>query len=102
MVPSRNGCAFALNSSTWKDRHMTKRAITRELARYIVGLTYDDLPGATIEAAKQAMLDQLGVILLGSTLPWTQASYKVIQQLGGTPESTIIGLGWRTSVPDAA
>ncbi len=81
---------------------MAQRAVTRELARYIVDLKYEDLPQATVQAAKGAVLDQWGIMLMGSTLPWTQPSYEVVRELGGKPESTIVGYGTRVSAPDAA
>src|SRR5262245_65195678 len=81
---------------------MAQRAVTRELAQYIVNLKYQDLPQATIQAAKNAVLDQLGIMLMGSTLPWTQPSYEVVRELGGKPESTIVRYGTKVSAPDAA
>ena len=81
---------------------MTKRAVTRELAQYIVNLKYEDLPQATIQAAKEAVLDQSGIMLMGSTLPWTQPSYDVVRELGSRPECTIVGYGTKVSAPDAA
>ena len=81
---------------------MTQRAVTRELAQYIVDLKCDDLSQATIQAAKGAVLDQCGIMLLGSTLPWTRPSYEVVRELGGRPESTIVRYGTKVSAPDAA
>ncbi|MBI2987337.1 MAG: MmgE/PrpD family protein [Deltaproteobacteria bacterium] len=81
---------------------MAQRAVTRELAQYIVNLKYEELPQATIQAAKKAVLDQLGIMLMGSTLPWTQPSYEVVRELGGRAESTIVRYGTRVSAPDAA
>src|SRR5687767_14812390 len=81
---------------------MAQRPVTRELAQYIVNLKYEDLPQATVEAAKGAVLDQLANILIGSTLPWTRPSYEVVRELGGRPESTIVRYGTKVSAPDAA
>jgi 2-methylcitrate dehydratase PrpD len=72
------------------------------LATYIVELKYEDLSPETIQAAKEAALDQFGIMLMGSTLPWTQPSYKVIQELSSKAECTIVGTATRVAAPDAA
>jgi 2-methylcitrate dehydratase PrpD len=78
------------------------RPVTRELAKYIVELKYEDLPLETIQATKEAVLDQIGIMLMGSTLPWTQPSYKVIRELSSKAECTIVGTATRVAAPDAA
>jgi 2-methylcitrate dehydratase PrpD len=81
---------------------MSKTSATREIAEYIVGLKYEELPEQTIAAAKEAVLDQLGIMLMGSTLPWTKPSYEVVLEQGSRPESTIVGWGGKVSAIDAA
>lgn len=81
---------------------MGNTSATREIAEYIAGLQYEELPEATIAAAKEAVLDQLGIMLMGATLPWTRPSYEVVRELGSKPESTIVGWGGKVSSVDAA
>jgi len=83
---------------------MTTKAdpIARGLAEYIASLKYEDLPAATVAAAKEAILDQFGIILMGSTLPWTRPSYELAMELGSKPQSTIAGHGDKVCSPDAA
>lgn len=81
---------------------MANRPVTRELAKYIVGLKYEDLLPETIQAAKEVALDQIGIMLMGSTLSWTQPSYKVMRELGSKAECTIVGTATRVAAPDAA
>jgi 2-methylcitrate dehydratase PrpD len=81
---------------------MSRPSATRELAEYIVALEYEELPEQTIAAAKEAVLDQLGIMLMGSTLPWTKPSYEVVREFGSKPESTIVGWGCKVSAVDAA
>jgi 2-methylcitrate dehydratase PrpD len=76
--------------------------ITRRLAHFAGGLRYEDIPGKVIEKAKDCILDQLGVELLGSTLEWNKIPYRYVVGLGGKDESTIVNYGTRTLALDAA
>ncbi|MFZ0666904.1 MAG: MmgE/PrpD family protein [Acidimicrobiales bacterium] len=76
--------------------------ITRQLATYASTISFEDLPSSTIDAAKRAVLDQLGLILIGSTLPWTAPLPRVVKALGGTGESTILGTGAKAPALHAA
>src|SRR5690606_10483119 len=62
----------------------------------------EHLPAETVEAAKDALLDQLGIMLTGSTLPWTEPVRRVIGEIGRPGECTVIGHGDRFSPVDAA
>jgi 2-methylcitrate dehydratase PrpD len=75
---------------------------TRELARFAVELQYADLPAPVIEKAKEIALHAWGVQLAGSTLPWSGSVYRFVQGQGGTPESTVLNFGLRTSAINAA
>ena len=81
---------------------MTAVPAARQLAEYITDLRYEDLHPATIEATKGAILDQLGIMLTGSTLPWTRPAYDVAVALGCREEATIVGSTTKVSMPDAA
>jgi 2-methylcitrate dehydratase PrpD len=54
------------------------------------------------EKAKEIILHSLGVQLAASTLPWSQLIYRYGEELGGTPRSTIVNYGLRTSPESAA
>jgi 2-methylcitrate dehydratase PrpD len=75
---------------------------TRELARFAVELRYADLPALVIEKAKEIALHAWGVQLAGSTLPWSRSVYRYVQAQGGTPESTVLNEGLKTSSVNAA
>ncbi|MBI2862919.1 MAG: MmgE/PrpD family protein [Chloroflexi bacterium] len=81
---------------------MNGDTIARRLARYVMGLQFEDLPAPVVAKAKECVLDQLGVQLRGSTLPWVQPVYRFVKTLGGRPESTITYYGDRTVAPYAA
>src|SRR5713101_7039000 len=77
---------------------------TDRLAGYAVAFRYEQLPLEAIEAARIIVLDTLGALLLGS-LPKYSASRltgDLAQNLGGVPECTLIGRGFKTSVANAA
>ena len=80
------------------------RFVTRELADWVAGLKFEDLPLAAIEEAGRVLADYLGESLfVGATKPWGQsiAAYCAAQG-GGQPESTIIATGKKTLASRAA
>ncbi len=81
---------------------MSEQPIALTLAEYVDGLGYADLPPATVAATKGAILDQLGIQLMGSTLPWTEPARRVAQELGAPGDATVVGHGDRLGVVDAA
>ncbi len=62
----------------------------------------DTLPDAVIDKAKECILDQLGVQLIASGLDWNRMAYRAIKRQGGVPEATIVALGDKTSMANAA
>lgn len=77
-------------------------ALAARLARYITELRYEQLPAETVQAAKDALLDELGIMLIGSTLPWTEPVRQVAGEIGRSGDCTVIGHGDRLSPVDAA
>ena len=76
---------------------------TAKLARHAATLSYSALPKSYVELIKQCVLDTLGVSIGASTLATeaqTVASY--VQDLGGKPESSILGFGGKAPAPWAA
>ncbi|MBA2364649.1 MAG: MmgE/PrpD family protein [Chloroflexia bacterium] len=77
---------------------------TDRLAKYAAAYRFDQLPVEAVEAAKVVVLDTLGALLLGS-LPKYSASRltgDLAKMLGGMPECTVIGRGFKTNVAQAA
>ena len=81
---------------------MSTPAITRELASFAIGLKYEDIPGDVIAKAKDCILDQLGVELIGSTLAWNKIALQYVENMGGRAESTVVNYGTRALALDAA
>ena len=75
---------------------------TKTLAQFIVDTTYDKLPGAVVEAAKVAILDGVANMLAGSTQDLATIIGKYVKESGGTPQSSVIGWGFKTNAPAAA
>lgn len=80
------------------------RMVTRELAEWVAGLRFEDLPDAVVEEAGRAFADFLGECLfVGGTKSWGQSiAAFCAQDGGGQPEATIIATGERTLTARAA
>lgn len=74
---------------------------TRELAAFVAGLRFSDVPAAVVEKAKICVLDALGCMLFGSTLPWTRRVAEMALEQGGAEQASLIGIGRRASVTQA-
>ncbi len=77
-------------------------SIAERLAADVAALTFEGLPPAVVEKAKQCVLDYVGVALLGATLPNVSPARRVVGEMGGRPESTIVYFGDRTTPAYAA
>jgi 2-methylcitrate dehydratase PrpD len=75
---------------------------TEILARHIVETTYESLPAEVVRAAKDVILDGVGVMLAGSQEEPPRIAAEYAREMGGLPQCTVFGLGLRTSPPMAA
>ncbi|MFQ5831004.1 MAG: MmgE/PrpD family protein [Candidatus Methylomirabilia bacterium] len=69
---------------------------TAQLAEFIVKSRWEDLPPATLEAAKRAILDSVGVILAGAAEPPARIVQRIAEAEGGAPLCTVLGAPMRT------
>jgi len=76
--------------------------ITEQLAAHTAKICYEDIPPEAIEKAKDCILDQIGVELIGSTLEWNKIAYHYVADMGGRAESTIVNYGTKAPMLDAA
>jgi 2-methylcitrate dehydratase PrpD len=76
--------------------------ITEQLAAHTAKVRYEDIPPEAIEKAKDCILDQIGVELIGSTLEWNKIAYRYVADMGGRAESTIVNYGAKVPALDAA
>jgi 2-methylcitrate dehydratase len=77
-------------------------SITHAMARFALGLQYEDIPATAVREAKRFLLDSVGCALAAVPLEDMQAAHRYIVGLGGTPEATVIGSGHRTNAVNAA
>jgi 2-methylcitrate dehydratase PrpD len=76
---------------------------SRALADYAAGLTYDALPSEVVEKAKRLILDQIGIMIGISTMPWSRAINEYIRDWGDSkPESTVAHYGYKAKAENAA
>ena len=78
----------------------TGAGATRKLARHAATLAFDALPPAMVELTKQCVLDTLGVCLGATTLaPEARIVTDYVHDLGGKPESSVLGFGGKAPAP---
>ena len=75
---------------------------TKALAQFIVDTSYEKLPAPVVEAAKIAILDGIANMLAGSTQESATIIGQYVKDSGSTPQSTVIGWGFKTHAPSAA
>ena len=75
---------------------------TKTLAQFIVDTGYDAFPTSVVEAAKIAILDGVANMLAGSTQVLASIIGRYVQELGGSPQSSVVGWGFKTNAPSAA
>ncbi len=75
---------------------------TRDLARFASAIQFSDLPQEVVERIKLSVLDHIGCVLYGATLPWTQKVAELAMSERAKGVASIYGMGRRTSVALAA
>ncbi len=75
---------------------------SQELLDFVYGIAPKDLPATTVHAAKRTLIDQIGVQLACSTLPWSQSLYRFAKSQSGTGKCTVVGLNDHLRAPWAA
>ena len=75
---------------------------TQTLAQFIVDIRFDQLPAAVVQAAKIAILDGFANMLADSTQELATIIGAYVQEMGGTPQASVIGWGFKTNPVSAA
>jgi 2-methylcitrate dehydratase PrpD len=75
---------------------------TRDLAKWMVDLRWVDIPRDVIDYAKILVLDTLGCMLGGSVQDSNKAALRYTRAMGGSPDSTVVNYGDKTSPFNAA
>ncbi len=76
--------------------------VTAELAQFISSVRYESLPPAVVEAAKIAIADGVCNMVAGSAQPLAQTIGQYTRDMGGTPQASAVGWGFKTNPPSAA
>ena len=72
------------------------------LARNMLSVKYEDIPGDVTELTKKHVLDILGVALGGSSRQGVKELAELIGEWGGKEESTVFCFGLKVPAPNAA
>ena len=75
---------------------------TQTLSEFVASSRYDDFDDSVVEAAKIAILDGVANMLAGSTQDLASIVGRYVQDMGGSPQSSVVGWGFKTNAPSAA
>ena len=75
---------------------------TRQLARFVSGLRYADLPHDVVTMAKWLTLNIVGCSAYGVTTDGPAVALRVYGRMGGSADATVIGTNMKLPVPAAA
>jgi aconitate decarboxylase len=76
--------------------------VTQALAERICAVRYADLPAEVLGVGRAVVLDGLATMLAGHTERLAAILVQHAQEVGGTPEASVVGTRVRTSAPTAA
>ncbi len=69
------------------------RSLTMEVAEYIGGVSYEDIPANVLQRAKEAIVDGLGVMVAGSRSESASAVSRYLDGLGLSGGASVVGHG---------
>lgn len=75
---------------------------TEVLAKFAAELTLAKVPASTVARSKIVLLDGLSCMLAGIDSPLGKGAARVLGELGGVPQATLLASGARSPVRDAA
>lgn len=79
------------------------RDLVHIFAEHVANLSYDSLPEAARDAARKSIIDTIGVILAASgSEPAVRGLIEIVQEAGGTPESSVLAFGGKAPAMMAA
>ena len=76
--------------------------VAEDMARWVVGLRYEELPPDVIARAKRVLLDTFGCALGAIAAEPVRIAQQVVALQGGNPQATVLGLGRKVSCDQAA
>jgi 2-methylcitrate dehydratase PrpD len=79
----------------------TNASVTEQLAEWIVKADYADVPVDGVERVRDRVLDSLGVMFAGMSVSTGRIMRDWVKAQGGTPDSTVVASGFKTTAPFA-
>tara|TARA_R110002073_G_scaffold127014_1_gene272186 strand:+ start:424 stop:1803 length:1380 start_codon:yes stop_codon:yes gene_type:complete len=76
--------------------------VTEALAEFASTLTFDQIPAEARTVARHCLMDMVGVALAGKSEPLSEMLLAQIEDEGGAPHASLIGVGEKTSAGQAA
>lgn len=77
------------------------KSISQKWAQFALNLEYDTIPSDAVKEAKRFLLDSIGCALAAVNNEDMDNAFEYIKGLGGHTQSTIIGHGHKTNLPNA-
>jgi 2-methylcitrate dehydratase PrpD len=77
-------------------------SVTRTIAQFVRETSAPALPAEVVERARVHILDGFAVILSGATEKGSRILHAHLRRLGGRPEATVLGVGFRAPAQWAA
>ncbi|MDY6874635.1 MAG: MmgE/PrpD family protein [Chloroflexota bacterium] len=65
--------------------------VSQQIANFICGTGYGDLPDDVIDRARQCFLDSIGVALYGVSFEASRISVEMVRDVAGKAEATVLG-----------
>lgn len=87
------GTSFVRARAAAPESGGARRTIVEDIARWLEGLRYEDLPENVVERAKRVTLDTLGCALGALDAEPVRSARRVVALQGGNRQATIIGVG---------
>jgi len=77
---------------------------TQQLAAWLAGTTAGDIPGQILRQTQAVVTDGVGALLAAANPDYStgQRIIRFVRDQGGTPEASVVGGGFKTSVVNAA
>ena len=76
--------------------------ITQRLAEFVIDTRTADVPGDVLDASRDALIDTIGVALVGSLDEVGEITLRYVSDLGGRREATVWGSPLATTTAEAA
>ncbi len=78
-----------------------EKSISRKMAEFAVALKYEDLPSAVVAEVKRYLYDSIGCAYGSMGTSDVGIMHRILGEMGGAPEATIIGFGDKLPVVNA-